>query len=137
MPGKDTFYVNKKYLKNANYTLALGSDTYAAAYQERIILGPVELDPSGEALFTKKAVIIPSNVYFEFINAVRRGFKAFQDGDETPFEMVLYKYSKVHHVVAKYEKWENGGDDCESKFKVQIKWNSRLTCLSIGWLRWV
>ena len=85
MPGKDNFYINKKYLKNANYTLALGSDTYIACYQERLVLGPVELDSTGEALFTKKAIIIPSNVYYGFTNAVRRGYQAFQNEDSTPF----------------------------------------------------
>ena len=38
MPGKDTFHVNKKYLKNANYSLALGNDTYVASFQERILI---------------------------------------------------------------------------------------------------
>ena len=124
MPGKDTFYVNNKYLKNANYTLALGSDTYIAAYQERIVAGPVELCPnSGDARFTKKAVIIPSNVYFAFTNSVRKGLEAFENDDQTPFEDILYKYSKVHHVVAKYERWENGTDDEDFKFKLNVKWN--------------
>ena len=81
------------------------------------------LDASGEALFTKKAVIIPSNVYFVLTNAIKRGTKAFKEGDETPFEILLYKYSKVHHVVAKFEKWENDLEDGEFKFKIQIKWN--------------
>ena len=123
MVGRDTFYVNKKYLKNANYSLALGDDMYVASYNERILMGRVELDASGEALFTKKAVIIPSNVYFVLTNAIKRGTKAFKEGDETPFEILLYKYSKVHHVVAKFEKWENDLEDGEFKFKIQIKWN--------------
>ena len=76
MPGKDNFYVNNKYLKNANYSLALGSDTYIAAFRERIVAGPTELCPeSGDVRFTKKAIIIPSNVYFAFTNAVRKGLQ--------------------------------------------------------------
>ena len=54
MPGRDTFFVgNDKYLKNANYTLALGEDVYCAAYRERLWLGPIEFT-DGEAKFSKK-----------------------------------------------------------------------------------
>ena len=121
MPGKDTFHVNKKYLKNANYSLALGNDTYVASFQERILIGPVCLDDTGEALFTKKAIVIPSQSYFELINAVRRAEKSYEENSEEPWEVILFRYSRVNHVVAKYEKWE----DNDPLFKIQIKWNHK------------
>ena len=122
MPGKDNFYVNNKYLKNANYLLALGSNNYIAAFRKRIVAGQTELCPeSGDARFTKKAIIIPSNVYFAFTNAVRKGLQAFHNDVETSFEDILYKHSKNHHVVTKYEKWENSVED-EFKFSLNIKW---------------
>ena len=67
MPGRDTFYVgDKKYLKNANYSLCLGEDIYCCAYHERIIMGPINFD-DGEAKFTKKAVIIPASAYLDLL----------------------------------------------------------------------
>ena len=106
MVGKDTFFINKKYLKNSNYSLSLGSDIFAASFQERLIIGPVSLDDTGDALFTKKAVVVPSQTYFDFINSVRRAKQDFEKGNQEPWEMLIYKYSKVHHVVAKFEQWE-------------------------------
>ena len=39
MPGNDNFYVYNKYLKNPNYSLALGCDTYIVVFWERIVAG--------------------------------------------------------------------------------------------------
>ena len=80
MPGWDTFYVgNNKYLKNANYTLSLGKDVHCAAYRERLILSQIDFEDS-EAPFSKKAVIIPSNVYFQFIDTIDRAYQSFNKG---------------------------------------------------------
>ena len=107
MPGKDTFHVNKKYMKNANHSLALGNDTYVASFQERILIRPMCLDDTWEALFTKKAIVIPSQSYFELINAVRRAEKSYEENSEEPWEVILFRYSRVNHVVAKYEKFQD------------------------------
>ena len=65
MPLKDCFQVGTKLLKHANYYLPLNEDCYIAAYQERVLLGHVEDFEQDMAKFNKKAIVIPSNVYYQ------------------------------------------------------------------------
>ena len=65
MPSKDCFQVETKLLKHANYYLPLNEDCYIAAYQERVLLGHVEDFEQDMAKFNKKAIVIPSNVYYQ------------------------------------------------------------------------
>ena len=65
MPSKDCFQVGTKLLKHANYYLPLNEDCYIAAYQERVLLGHVEDFEQDRAKFNKKAIAIPSNVYYQ------------------------------------------------------------------------
>lgn len=65
MPSKDCFQVGTKLLKHANYYLPLNEDCYIAAYQERVLLGHVEDFEQDMAKFNKKAIVIPSNVYYQ------------------------------------------------------------------------
>ena len=65
MPSKDCFRVGTKLLKHANYYLPLNEDCYIAAYQERVLLGHVEDFEQDMAKFNKKAIVIPSNVYYQ------------------------------------------------------------------------
>ena len=67
MPSKDCFQVGTKLLKHANYYLPLNEDCYIAAYQERVLLGHVEDFEQDMAKFNKKAIVIPSNVYYQVI----------------------------------------------------------------------
>ena len=121
MPGRDTFYVgNNKYLKNANYTLSLGEDVYCAAYRERLILGPIDFE-DGEARFSKKAVIIPSNVYFQFVDTIDRAYQSFQQGSNISWESLIYRHSKSHHIVGKYD-YYNDDSDYGTRLSLCIKW---------------
>ena len=121
--GKDNFHINaNKYVKSANFSLGLGNDTYVSAFQERLIIGPVCLDDAGEALFTKKSIVIPAQSYFDFTNAVRRAQISFEEENPEPWEMIIFKYSRCHHVVAKFEPSWEGNDPT---FRIQIKWNFR------------
>ena len=53
MSAKDLFFVTEMYLDKANYNICLGDSLYAASYQDRIILGPIEFDEkSGKAKFS-------------------------------------------------------------------------------------
>ena len=65
MPSKDCFQVGTKLLKHANYYLPLNEDCYIAAYQEQVLLGHVEDFEQDMAKFNKKAIVIPSNVYYQ------------------------------------------------------------------------
>ena len=121
MPGRDTFFVgNDKYLKNANYTLALGEDVYCAAYRERLLLGPIEFT-DGEAIFSKKAVIIPCNVYYQFVDTVRKAYHSFHTGSEQDWDAIIYKHSRNHHIIGKYDYYN---DDAEygTRFSLCIRW---------------
>ena len=120
MPTKECFQVGTKHLKFSNYALSLNEDCYIAAYQERVILGRVEDFDQDMAKFNKKAIVIPSNVYFEFVNCISKAYQHFQDGKEEPFEEVIYRHSKVHWIVGKYEMDE---DSEEMNLKIIIKWN--------------
>ena len=72
------------------------------------------------AKFNKKAIVIPSNVYFEFVDCIRRAYLSFQENKEDSWEQVIYKHSKVHHIVGKYE---NCNDTEEKMLKMVLKWN--------------
>ena len=125
MPGRDTFYVgDKKYLKNANYSLCLGEDIYCCAYHERIIMGPINFD-DGEAKFTKKAVIIPASAYFEFVDTITKAHESFQNGSEEHWEKAIYKHSKAHSIIGKYEDF-NGDAEYGPRLSICIKWFFKL-----------
>ena len=132
MPGHDTFYVgDNNYLKNSNYSLSLGEDVYCCAYQERLVMGPITLD-DGEAKFSKKAIIIPSSVYYEFVDTIHKAHQSFQDGSEEPWEKTIYKHSKTHHVIGKYE-YHNEDADYGTRLSICIRWffqkDQRFNCL--------
>ena len=86
---------------------------------QRLRLQP-QLNYQDMAKFNKKAIVIPSNVYFEFVNCISKAYQHFQDGKEEPFEEVIYRHSKVHWIVGKYEMDE---DSEEMNLKIIIKWN--------------
>ena len=119
MPGKANFHVLNKQLKDANYSLALGGDVYVASYQQRLLIGPISHEEGPNPVFSKKAIVIPSSCYFEFVNCVHKAHKCFEENDDRPWESLLYKHNKVKHVIAKYEAWE----DQPPMFRVNIKWN--------------
>ena len=69
MPGRESFHVGtNKYLKNANFSLCLGEDVYVAAFREKLVAGVTEVDAEGDLRFSKKAIVIPSNVYYQFVD---------------------------------------------------------------------
>ena len=119
MSGKEIFFVNEMYLEKSNYNLCLGDDLYAGSYQDRITIGPIQFDEqTGKAKFSKKSITIPSSEYVKLINAVDKADKSFEDVKSEPWESLVYMYTKVHHLMARYEIWED-----EPTFKFIIKWN--------------
>ena len=118
MPSKDSFHVGKKLLSESNYSLLLGEDTYVGAYNQRILIGPVDFE-DGEARFSKKSIVIPSSCYFDFVNCVSKAYHCFQANELQHWEVLLFKHSKVHHVMAKFETW----DSDEPWLKINVKWN--------------
>ena len=122
MSAKDLFFVTEMYLDKANYNICLGDSMYAASYQDRIILGSIEFDEkSGKAKFSQKSITIPSSEYVNLINVIDKAYKWFEGDDSVPlppYETLIYRYSKVHHLYAKYEMWQD-----EPTFKLVIKWN--------------
>ena len=89
MGGKDSFQVGNKYLKNSNYYVPLNDDYYIAAYQERILIGKVEDFDGDNAKFNKKSIVIPSNVYFEFVDCIRKACQSFKDQTSEAWEVIL------------------------------------------------
>ena len=121
MPGRESFTVGtNKYLKNANYALCLGGDLYACAFRERLILGPIDFD-DGEAKFSKKAVIVPASAYYELVNALHKGAESFGSGSQEKWEQTIYKHSKAHHVVCKYD-YPDEEADYGIHVAIAIKW---------------
>ena len=122
MGGKDCFQVGIKHLRNANYYLPLDEDCYIASYQERVLVGHVEDFDDDNAKFNKKAIVIPSNVYFQFVDTISKAHDSFERNDQESFEVCIYKHKPFHHIVGKYEKAD---DDSNSEFllKLIIKWN--------------
>ena len=70
--------------------------------------------------FHNRKIVIPSNVYFEFVDCIRKACQSFKDKTSEAWEVILYKHSRVHWVVGKYEFWE---DMDEMGLKIIIKWN--------------
>ena len=115
----DILYINDKYLEKANYNFCLGDNLHVASYQIRILLGPIQFDEvNGKARFSKKSATIPSSQYVDFVRVVERANASFDAKDSIPWETVLYKFSKTHHLIAKFDIYEE-----EPVFKLLIKWN--------------
>ena len=121
MPAREMFYVgNNKYVKNSNYSLFLGGDIYCCAYRERLVLGPMDFD-DGEAHFSKKAVVIPSDVYYDFVETIHKAHQSFQVGSDQSWEKLIYKHSKAHHLVGKYA-YYNEDSDYGTRLGICVKW---------------
>ena len=124
MLAKDNFHIGKKYLKNAHYTLGLGNDNYASSFAERLILGPADFDEA-EPRFSKRAIVIPASCYIDLTRAIQKAYDCFQREDpQENFEVVLFRHSKVHHIVARYETWasDDSPDEPQPAFKILIRW---------------
>ena len=123
MSIKDIFFVTEMYLEKSNYHLCLGENIYVGCFHERIILGPIQFDQtSGKAKFSPKSITIPSSEYLTFISVVDKAYKYFESEDEAvregSWERFCFKYSKVHHLLAKYEVYEE-----EPTLRFIINWN--------------
>ena len=117
--SKDLLYVNEKYLEKSNYNLCLGDNIYAASFTEVLCIGNIEFDQNSmKAKFSKKSIIIPSSSYSDLVMAVERAHRCFETKQVEEFQSLIYKYSKVHHLVAKLDTWED-----ELLFKLNIIWN--------------
>ena len=120
MPGKDTYHVGNKFLKNAGFYINLGSDVFAASFKERILIGTCEFDDKDDGYFSKKSIVIPSTVYVNFVQCLQKAMQFFtNDKEGATFEKLLFKYSKVHHVVTQFGSYQDG----PPSFKLLIKWN--------------
>ena len=80
-------------------------------------------EKSGNAKFSPKATVtIPSSEYLTLINVIDRAHKCFESEDPTvkegSWETFILKYSKVHYLMAKYEKFEG-----EMALRFVIRWN--------------
>ena len=122
MPGRESFHVGtNKYLKNANFSLCLGEDVYVAAFREKLIAGVTEADAEGDLRFSKKAIVIPSNVYYQFVDCVFKAQESFEQNSDKHWEALIYKHSKAHHIIGKYD-YYNEDSDYGTRFSICIKW---------------
>ena len=122
MPARDLFYVNNKYLHNANYYVCLGGNVLVASYADKILIGPVDSEAdehSEKQKFSKRAIIIPSSQFRTFLTNVKRAHNSFQDPESKiePFQTIVYKHSKVHEISAELKEYEN-----EFNFNLLIIW---------------
>ena len=122
MPARDLFYVNNKYLHNANYYVCLGGNDFVASYADKILIGPVDSEAdehSEKQKFSKRAIIIPSSQFHTFVTCVKRAHNSFQDPESKiePFQTIVYKHSKVHEISAELKEYEN-----EFTFNLLIIW---------------
>ena len=119
MPPKEV----QKYLQNANYYLSCGDGLYIGAYQDRLILGSSEIcEQTGKTRFSKKSVYIPASAFKDFCDCLNRANQCFQSGDFTPWEKILTKYTRCHHVIARFRTFEDPQDPV---FSVIVRWDFR------------
>ena len=106
----DFFFVRGRYLDQTNYHICLGDDLYCGSIQEAIILGPIQFDNSGKAQFSPRSIIIPACQYETLVNLIFMAYGSFkfeENVPEIPWDRTLFIYSKVHHLVVKFEVLEN------------------------------
>ena len=116
----DFYFPKEMYLDACNYHLCLGDDYYIASIQESIIIGSIQFEEkSGKAKFSSRSLIIPACEYVNFVNVIDKAYRSFQGtGEERPWEILLYSYSRYHHLYARFEMC-----DGEVTLKLFIKWN--------------
>ena len=112
-----------KYLQNSNYHLSLGESNYVASFQDKIAIGKVEMDPvNGKLRFAKRSVFLPPTAFKSFSECLNRAYQCFLKAENgSPFEefsKLLYKYTKVHHVLCGFGQY----DDSEPCFSISTKW---------------
>ena len=83
-------------------------------------IGPIGFD-DGEAKFSKKAVIVPASAYYELVYALHKGAESFGSGSQEKWEQTIYKHSKAHHVVCKYD-YPDEEADYAIHVAIAIKW---------------
>ena len=69
---------------------------------------------------------------YEFVDTIHKAHQSFQDGSEEPWEKTIYKHSKTHHVIGKYE-YHNEDADYGTRLSICIRWffqkDQRFNCL--------
>ena len=118
----DLYQLSDKYLHRSNYWVDLTDSIYAAAFPEKLIVGLTDYQTGTEdkpdvIKFSNRGVAIPATNFFIFTTCCKRAYKCYQTGDTTPWEMVLFKPTRVHEVVAQYHEWES-----EMQFRLVIRW---------------
>ena len=98
---------DKALLNHANYVLPLPSGVFVAAFLQRILIGYTETNEKGQVVFGKKTVIIPSEAFYDFVGAIKRGHQALKNGSEEKFEDLIYSHKGIHFLVSKHQVWQD------------------------------
>lgn len=103
---KSDFEIKDTFLKNANHYIELEKGLYCASFIGQIIIGPVEYDNQRQLKFSNTSVIVPAKEFFEFVNLLHRGRKAYLENSSEPFEEILYNHSPTYHLMALFNEYE-------------------------------
>ena len=106
--GRANFYVDDNTsLNHANCYFPLDQGAIVAAFPEKILIGPTDLNENGEMCFSKdKTIIIPSSRLVEFVKTVRKGYNALKTNSKEEFEDTIFIYQNIYYLVSKYQFWQ-------------------------------
>ena len=121
----DLYHLSDKYLHRSNHWVDLSESIYAAAFPEKLLVGltTYETDTNNQSdviKFSARGVAIPATNFFTFTTCCKRAYKCYQTMDTTPWEVVLFKPTRAHEVVAQYHEWES-----EMVFRLVICWEHK------------
>ena len=108
----DLYQLSDKFLHRSSYWVDLTASVIAASYPEKILVGLTE-DESGtndlpDAIkFSTRGVAIPATNFFTFTTCCKRALKSYQNNDRSEWEMVLFKITRAHELVAQFHVWED------------------------------
>ena len=106
--GRANFYVDDNTsLNHANCYFPLDQGAIVAAFPEKILIGPTDLNENGEMCFSKdKTIIIPSSRLVEFVKTVCKGYNALKTNSKEEFEDTIFIYQNTYYLVSKYQFWQ-------------------------------
>ena len=122
----DLYQLSDKFLHRSSYWIDLTESVIAAAYPEKILVGLTEDqfgtgDTPDAIKFSTRGAAIPATHFFAFTTCSKRAFKAYQNNDRTEFEMVLFKITRAHELVAQFHEWQG-----DMVYRLAIRWNFKL-----------
>lgn len=108
------------FLSHANCYASIGNDVFVGSYLSKIIIGNTETDKHAQVKFDTKSLLIPSNCFFRFVDAIHLAHRAYRTESKEPFQATICQTSPLYPLMACYNEYED-----RWRFQLRVFWRHK------------